>query len=45
MAYICFYDFVIVQIISEHLEFQNYLQNKEMINTELSLLFSNFTLT
>ena len=39
MAYFCCYHFFILKTISEYSEFQNYLQNKEMTKTEVSLLF------
>ena len=44
MAYFCFYNIFILKVISECSEFQNYLQTKEMIKTEVRL-FSYLKLT
>ena len=42
MAYFCFYHFFILLIISEYSEFRNYIKNKEMIKTDVSLLFPSY---
>ena len=38
MAYFCFYYFFFLYIISEYLEFENYVENKLMIKTLFYLI-------